>query len=507
MNNIPCSADPRKKGGESHTMNPSIWTMPHTQPRPEPLDFEKTYDVVIIGAGICGVLCGYELYRRGHSVVLLEAGEIGSGTTMHTTAKITAQHGVIYRYLIDTFGMERAQQYAMANQKAVEDYQRIIQEEKIDCDFALCNAYIYAKSNAMKLAQEAEAAGALGLHAFFCPGGTPDLPFPVEGRFGLHHQAQFHPLKFLYGIAEKLPIHAHTPVVAIEKNHVVLQDGRLRADHIILATHYPFINIPGYYFLKMYQQRSYVIAFPHTERLSGMYLDAKQNGLSLRQYQGYLLLGGSGHRTGVSRGAKHYFQLERLAQDYYGQNTPEYRWSAQDCMTHDRVPYIGRLSEWMPEVYVATGFGKWGMTTSMAASKLLADLIEKKDAEYAPIFSPYRKNLAPSIKSFSKSAAKTASSWIKQRATLPTMLPSDLAPGQGGIVSYQDKKYACYRDEDGQCYLIDCKCPHLGCQLEFNADEKSWDCPCHGSRFDLYGHVLDAPAQEDRECLVIRVDE
>lgn len=317
--------------------------------------------------------------------------------------------------------------------------------------------------------QEAEAAKSLGIGASFetdC-----ELPFSVAGVTRFDHQAKFHPLKFLAEMAKELEVYEQTKVLKVEGRRVETARGTVTAEHVIFAAHFPFINIPGYYFARMYQERSYVEALEGAERLAGMYLGIDRDGLSFRTQGNLLLFGGGSHRTGVNKGngtggGCQYEMLRSRAQEIYPGCHEVLRWSAQDCMTLDGLPYIGRFSRRSPNWYVATGFGKWGMTTAMVSARILTALIKGRDCPEADIFSPQRHFTAQAAKELAVHGAYTVKGLAKH------LLPS----GSEKVIP---------------------NCPHMGCRLEWNPDGESYDCPCHGSRFDREGHLLDGPAQTD----------
>lgn len=424
----------------------SLWRAGVELPRFEPLEGEKRTDVLVIGGGLAGLLCAYFLKAAGVDCLLVEADAICAGVTGNTTAKITAQHGLCYRKLLGTFGPERAGQYLRANLEAVETYRRLCRE--IPCGFESRPALVYARSGRAKLEGEMEALEKLGYQARWAQ-GLP-LPFPTVGAVEFPDQAQFHPLEFAAGIAKGLPIHEHTRVKELRGDTAVTDHGEIRTKHIIVATHFPFLNKRGMYFLKLYQQRSYVLALEGPGDLGGMYLDEDQSGLSLRNAGGLLLLGGGGHRTGKQGGG--WRELREVSRRYYPKAVERYHWAAQDCMSLDGAPYIGPYAKGTPRLYVATGFNKWGMTSAMVAAKLLTGLVLGVPGEYAPLFTPSRGILRPQL----------AINGVESALNLLT----PTAP----------------------------RCPHLGCALKWNRQERSWDCPCHGSRFTGEGKLLDNPA-------------
>ena len=426
-------------------MQNSVWAEGVTLPKFPTLKGDLQTDVLIIGGGLAGILCAHSLARAGVDHALIEADTICAGVSRNTTAKITSQHGFIYGRLLRAFGPESARLYYEAGQAALKQYRKLAQS--IDCDFEAKDNFIYS-ADPHRLEKELTDLHELGIPALFAK--ELPLPLPAAGAIRFPDQAQFHPMKLISGLAKGLNIYEHTRALAFAGNQVLTDHGRITASKIIVATHFPMLNKHGSYFLKMYQERSYVLALEGAGDVDGMYLDEETGGLSFRNYGKYLLLGGGGHRTGKQGGG--WTTLERFAEAHYPHARQVCRWATQDCMTLDGVPYIGRYSKRTPELYVATGFNKWGMTSSMAAAAVLTDLVQEKENPYAALFSPSRSILRPQLLCNAL------------EATVHLLTPT--AP----------------------------RCPHLGCALKWNKQEHSWDCPCHGSRFTEDGALLDNPA-------------
>ena len=431
----------------------SLWTKTVQMPRFQALKNNLSTDVLIIGGGMAGLLCAWQLKQAGVDCVLVEQDRLCGGVTKNTTAKITVQHGLIYHKLMDLFGVEKAKLYLQANQAALEQYEELCRD--IDCDFEEQDAFVYSLTDRASLIKETAALKQLDVQAGFRE--EVSLPFPVAGAVRVKGQAQFHPLKFAAAVAEGLPIREHTKVLELMPGKAVTTGGTIRAKNIIVATHFPMLNKHGGYFLKLYQHRSYVLALKGVPTLPGMYVDETQTGLSFRMWGDLLLLGGGGHRTGKTGG--NWRDLEQFAARHFPKAQIVARWATQDCMTLDGVPYIGRYSKRTPGLYVAAGFNKWGMTSSMVAAMLLTDLVQGRENPWAALFDPSRSILHPQL---GVNAAES---------TLNLLTPT--AP----------------------------RCPHLGCALKYNRVEHSWDCPCHGSRFDEEGAVLDNPAADDKPAL------
>lgn len=473
----------------------SIWTDAIVRPEQHTLNQDVETEVAIIGGGIAGILTAYLLKQRGIPSIILEANTVCSGQTGRTTAKITSQHGLIYEKLIARFGREGALEYARANQSAIEAYAALIEKLGIDCDFQRVPAFLYSTQERAPLEKEAAAAAELGIPASF----TMDtgLPFPVAGAVRFDNQAQFHPIKFLSALIPHITVYEHTRAITVEENVIKAQNHSVRAKKIVFACHYPFLNVPGYYFLRMHQERSYVVALSGAMEFGAVYISMDENALSLRNYEGLLLLGGGGHRTGENKAGGKYELLRAAAAKYFPNSREVACWSAQDCMTHDGVPYIGRFSRDTPNWYVATGFQKWGMTSSMVAASLIADAIEKENDDAFGIFSPARYVPIAAVPELLKDGGQAVKGLTKQLFHIPGKTLEELPCSHGGVVDVEGEKLGVYKNEQGECFAIHTRCPHLGCELTYNPDEKSWDCPCHGSRFSHTGNLLDGPAQED----------
>lgn len=427
----------------------SIWTETATLPSFEHFEGSAKTDVLVIGGGITGLLCAWKLKEAGIDCIVVEADRIGSGTTKNTTAKITSQHGLIYHKMLNTMGREYAQMYLEANEAAIRAYEELC--KSIDCDFEEEDAYLYFTDDNSAMDRELVALEWLGAPADFVK--TIPLPFPVKGAIRFSGQAQFHPLKFLSHIAKDLKIYEKTMVKKLEKNAAITGRGSIKASKIIVTTHFPFLNAYGSYFLKLYQDRSYVLALKGAEPLKGMYLNGSGNGFSLRGYGSLVLLGGGGHRTGQPGNG--WDSLFKGKENYF----PDYevcgQWAAQDCMTLDHVPYIGQYSSLTPDLFVATGFGKWGMTSAMAAAEILTDQVQGKKNPYAAVFDPSRSMMRKQL-------------WVNGYEAVKNLFT-----------------------------VSEKRCPHLGCALKWNPHEHSWDCPCHGSRFSEDGALIDNPAKRD----------
>ena len=435
----------------------SIWHKSVTLPFFPPLSGDAKTEIAIIGGGLTGLLTAFLLHQRGMQPILLESGRLCSGQTGRTTAKVTSQHDLIYASLTDRLGEDAAAQYARANQEAIADYARIIREGRIDCGFTPCDAFLYSTSESTPLEQEAQSARNLGLPADFTR--ESELPFPIAGAVRFREQARFHPLKFVQALLEGIDIRENTRVLSVEDDHIHTKQGTVTAEHIVFACHYPFVNVPGWFFARMHQERSYVLALENTFLPEHVHLGVDGDGLSFREAEGLLLLGGGGHRTGEGEGGS-YAMLRDRAQTLFPGCREVDCWSAQDCVTVDRIPCIGQYARSRPRWYVATGFAKWGMTSVMAAARIISGMIAGDVPDWADVFSPQRPVLAAD-----------------------NMMP--LANEAGHVLRNLAKVTPAPR------------CPHLGCETSWNPDEQSWDCPCHGSRFSADGTLLDGPAQTD----------
>ena len=455
-------------------------------------------EVAVIGAGLAGVLIAYLLQERGVPVVVLECRRAGEGITKNTTAKITSQHGLIYKKLLTYKGEQRAMEYAMANELAIRKYEEIINELQIDCDYEVLPNYIYSLDNEQKIIQEVEAAQRLGLPAVFTR--ETALPFKVKAAIRFDNQAQFHPLKFIDAVADTLKIYENTRVTQIYKNGLIITEhGSVKAKNVVIATHYPFINVPGYYFLRLHQERVYLSALESEKEkihLDGMYLDADPDGFTFRKYKDFLIIGTGSHRTGKYQPPDAYEQIEKAAKKWYPNARVKYRWSNQDCITPDSIPYIGRYSVRTPNIYVATGFNKWGMTSSMVAAMIISDMITGKENEYRKVFIPRRLMLSGS-RVLLKDAAIITISLLAEQLKIPHDRLKDIERGKAGVIRYDGQRIGVYRDNNDKYYFVTTKCPHLGCKLEWNQNELTWDCPCHGSRFDYHGRMINNPAMRD----------
>ena len=432
-------------------MHTSPWTDGVALPEFESLQGNLKTDVLVIGGGICGLLCAYFLKQSGIDCTVVEANRIAGGVTGNTTAKITGLHGLIYGDLLEKLGLEKAQKYFSVHQQAVEEYAKIAREA--DCDFRRQTAYTYSLTDNRKIEREFSALQRIGGNVqmqYKSP-----LPIPFAAAVGLPDQAQFQPLKFIQYIIKDLHIYEHTRITEFTPDYVCYDGGKIRAKKIIVATHFPILNKHGLYFLKLYQHRSYVLALENAQHLDGMYVDEADKGLSFRMYHNLLLLGGGGGRTGKKCG--NWTELKAFRDKHYPRSKIKYQWATQDCMSLDKIPLIGQYSPNTPNLYVATGFHKWGMTSSMVAARLLADAIGGVQNAYADIFAPDRSIWKPQL-------------FINGFETLVNFV-----------------------------YPTTKRCPHLGCALKWNKQEHTWDCSCHGSRFAPDGTVLNNPANHNRK--------
>jgi len=483
----------------------SIWSQSvKIKERPR-LTEDIEVDAAVIGGGLAGILTAFLLQEKGVKTVVIEGDRIGSGQTKNTTAKITAQHDVIYDRLIKDFGEKKAKQYAFANTQAIEEYRRIINKNNIECHFSELPAYLYTKKSPEILKQEAEAAKSLGIDACFTTETT--LPFTVSAALKFNGQAVFNPLEFINKISKDLTIYEHTKAKRVQDNKIITDCASITAKYIVFATHFPFVNVPGYYFAKMHQARSYVIALENTTKLDGVYLGIDPDGMTFREAGDIMLFGGGGHRTGENSLGGKYQTLRNQAKTIWPESKELGFWSAQDCMTSDGVPYIGMYSRSRPNWYVCTGFGKWGMTSSMVAAMLISSKICGKKHPCAPIFSPQRETIPPATKTILKNGLQAVKGLARDAFSVPDANFEDIPNGHGAIAEYCGSKYGVYKDNEGQSFIVEIRCPHMGCQLEWNPDELSWDCPCHGSRFDYKGKLIDNPAQEDTKHYIKSVED
>jgi len=491
----------------------SIWleTIPETEY--DALSTDRAVDVAVVGGGIAGVTAAYHLSTAGQEVAVIERDRLLSGTTGYTTAKLTSQHGLVYADLVEAHGEQRAREYAEANEAAIDQVDSIAAEHDIDCDFERLPAFAYLTDPAGRdrIREEVQAAKRLGLPASYTD--STALPFDVAGAIRFDDQAQFHPGQYLQGLAEIIveqggSIYENTTATDVSggsRCHVETDGGRVRADDVVVATHFPIVD-HGFYFARMKPKRSYVLA----ARLAGdvpegMYYDDTDPYFSVRPHpagdESLVLVGGQNHRTGAGGSTKtRYEQLAREARLRFDVEEIVYRWSTQDFAAVDNIPFVGTLPVIDEGIYVATGFGGWGMTNGTAAGRILADRILGREPPWAEVYRPSRLSVSGGLREFVSHNADAAGRFVGDRVESATAgPPADLGPDEARVVRTDDGPVAVYRDESRAMHAVSAVCPHMGCLVEWNDGERSWDCPCHGSRFDVDGSVLDTPAVSDLE--------
>jgi glycine/D-amino acid oxidase-like deaminating enzyme/nitrite reductase/ring-hydroxylating ferredoxin subunit len=470
-------------------------------------------EVAVVGAGIAGLTAGLLLAEAGHDVTVVEMDRLGAGATGYTTAKVSSQHGLIYDTLVSRHGEGRARDYAQANQAALELIARWIAERSIECDWRRRDAYAYVLSADARenVEAEAETAERLGLPAEVVE--TTPLPYPIEAAVRFGDQGEFDAYRYVLGLARELlaaggSVFEGTRATGLSEGtpHELETDrGTVRADHVLVASHMPFLD-RALTFARATQERSYSIAV-RLERQApeGMFISAEGPTRSLRaaQREGgeLLLVGGEGHKVGQGGNtAARYARLGEFAREHFPVSSIEYRWSTQDVLPADGLPLVGTLTPLAKRAHMATGFAKWGMTNGTAAAMILAAEVEGEPNAWASTFDSNRLRPRASVPKLVQENANVgwhfAADRVKQLRPRPA---EELEPGEGGIARHEGQTVAAYRDEAGKLVAVSPTCTHLWCRLAWNDAERSWDCPCHGSRFAPDGKVIEGPAVHDLE--------
>jgi glycine/D-amino acid oxidase-like deaminating enzyme/nitrite reductase/ring-hydroxylating ferredoxin subunit len=466
--------------------------------------------VVVVGGGITGLTTSLLLARRGVSVVLVEAGRLCGGTTGYTTAKVTSLHSLTYARLIEQLGEDKARRYGEANQAAIEQIASLIDSLDIDCQFIRASAYTYTRDPAQRRLIEAEvsAAQALGLPATLTQ--ETDLPYVVEAAVRFDDQAHFHPYLYARGLATGViaaggRIFEGSRAVDIDEDDgkviVKTAAGEVRAEAAVVATLLPFLDIGGF-FAKAHPSRSYAMSVRCRGPVpKGMYISIDSPTRSVRPVDldgtPGLIVGGGSHKPGEAEDTDAFYRdLETWARATFDVEAVEQRWSAQDYVTVDQVPYIGRCPR-TKSVFVATGYKKWGMTAGTVAGMINADLITGAENRWVDVFDATRVGGVEAAKKFVKENVSVGVHFVKDRIERLTARDlDDLHPGQGGLVRTGEGTAGAYRDPSGRVHAVSVTCTHLGCSLKWNAAETSWDCPCHGSRFTYTGAIIEGPATQ-----------
>lgn len=468
-------------------------------------------DIGIVGGGITGITAAYLLTKQGFNVTLIDAGVLLNGVTGHTTAKITAQHGIIYDELIQHFGKKKASLYYQACMEAKQHIEDTVEKHNISCNYQSEDAYIFTNSDSYLSQLETEKTAYDQLDI---PGKlTNTMPLNIQMKKALlmKDQAQFHPLKYLKALVDEavdngLKIYENTTAIDVEYNKhtaIVTRDGhRITCKFVIQASHYPFFDGQGFYPIRMYPERAYIIAVKSPEKFpGGMYINAESPTRSIRSVkmngEDLWLISGENHKTGQGTSTmNHYEALQEYTEKEFGISEYVYRWSAQDLTTLDKVPYIGPITDEQDTVFVATGFRKWGMTNGTIAAKIISDRIQDKENPYSELYTPARFQADPAIREFITSNADVAKHLIKGKLEYTNHNLNDLSADHATVTRVNGKRTGVYKDQDNKIFAVDTTCKHMGCEVHWNSGDRTWDCPCHGSRYSYTGEVIEGPAKE-----------
>ncbi|WP_409250732.1 FAD-dependent oxidoreductase [Bacillus sp. SCS-153A] len=494
----------------------SYWLETADLPSFEPLRGNLETEAIIVGAGIAGLTTAYLLAQQGIKVTVLEAERIVSRTTGNTTAKLTAQHHLLYDHLFQEFGEDKARLYYKANQEAVDYIRELIHENGIDCGFSTQDAYVYARSAEEKkeLEKEFEAYQKLGIDGNL----EKDIPLDleVEASLIMHNQAQFHPVKYLNYLVEEIlraggKIFENTRVTDIDHGkHPAVETAeghKVQGRYVAVCSHFPFYDKDGFYFARMKVQRSYLLAAKAMKPLpEGMFISAEKPGYSLRStkenHDQIIFIGGQGHSAGHKEDTMDsYEKLYKFGNEMFDIEEVLYRWSSQDQIPLDRVPYIGKYSMLHDNIFVATGFQKWGMSNGTLAGMIIRDHILDRENSYSELFSPGRHDMVHHMKKTAKMGQHSAKMMVEDKMDKPDKSVDDLGADEGAIVTLNGKRTGAYKDKSGTIHLVDTTCTHMGCEVRWNNGERSWDCPCHGSRFQYDGEVIEGPTTKPLKTL------
>ncbi len=498
--------------GSLQEANPSLWVGTTPETRYHELHSDIDADVVVVGAGIAGLTVAALLKGQGRRVVVVDAGRVASGVTGYTTAKLTVLHGLIFDDLDRAFGEEGARKYADANLAGMAAVADLAVRHGIDCDLERRPAYTYTTDPSMadKIRAEVDAARRIGLDADFTV--DTDLPYPVAAAIRVNDQAQFHPRKYCLGLAAAIDgggsyVFERTRAHSLDEGdpcRLQTDHGTITAQYVIETTHLPFSDKGGF-FARAHPMRSYAMS----ARLDGpvpqgMYLSVDTPSRSVRSArmdgEEVVILGGEGHKVGQDPDTRErYAALEEWARANFAIRSIDYRWSAQDYVPVDHVPFVGPLGPGSERAFVATGFKKWGMSNGSAAGIMLADRVLGRDNPWADFFDSTRLNLRQSVTELIKENANVVKRFLGDRLGTDTRSIGDLAPGEAAVLVHASKRVAAYRDPAGALHAVSPVCTHMGCTVTWNTAETTWDCPCHGSRYDYDGKVIQGPAVKDLE--------
>lgn len=469
-------------------------------------------DVLVVGGGITGITTAYLLGEEGYRVTLVDANKLIHGSTGYTTAKVTYQQSLIYHTLIKKHGFEKTKAYLDSHIKALELIKKNIKNLDINCDFETVTSYVYTEQDKYinNIEKEYEASLKLGIESFIT--NNLDLPFKVKRALGFKNQGHFNVTKYLHPLIEEFSknddcyIFENSKVIKVKEDnnmcHTYFENGvKVKSRHVVIASHYPCNDIFNFYFAKLEPSITYLIAAKyHVNFENADYINVEQPIRSIRTHpynnERLIFIGGENHQCGHTElEPTHFKNLKDFGKQYFEIEEPLYEWSTQDYYTFDNLPYIGKINAKSPHVIVATGYKKWGMLTSHVAAQLAVDLITNKKSPYESLYNPCRikDKLTPKFFSYNlKGLGRLVGDRFKR-------MPKEFSveKGMGKVISYKGKRYGIYKDEDDELYIVDVVCPHLKCILTFNNEHKTYDCPCHGSRFTYKGKYIDGPSIRD----------